>query len=304
LHTLLISTHTKLLLVHLEDDLKSANVKVLESGFRYYGIANSPYGLWVAKNTRDPESITQIVDVHTGDSLDFETPLKDVHQITYANDGLYICNTYYNSVVYKSLTTGVEDVFTIGGEFEQDYAHPNSLWLEGSYVYVMLHNKRWRRSEIARLQHSPRHGFDYGYRAELRYKLHHAACHNLRMDRAVLTYLASDDSIIMQINHLTGRPLRGVAGQKGGYLHGLATLGDVFVFGSNPLVSAEERYESRSGLGFMSRGDGGYLHMLDLTTTKGEVVTNINEIRVLSDDVFAPKEADPPTSHHDAPRPS
>lgn len=286
--TLLIATHNNLIAVRFEEGSDSITIAHLESGYRYYGIALTPHGrLYVAKNTRNVEDVTKIVDILTGEELEFEVPLKDVHQITYANNGLYITNTYNNGVVYKSLENGDEHTYTIGGVFENDYAHPNSLWVDGEYVYVLLHNQRFRASEIARLRHNPKEGFDIGFRSEIRYKIPHSCCHNIRFDRGLLTYVASEDSTLAQIDFLTGRSLRRLPLKEASYAKGMATKGSRLFVACNELVPHTKRYESNSWLWLYDDFKGiGERHEVELKLPNGEPVGNVNEIRIVPDNVL------------------
>lgn len=279
----LIATHTNLIGVSIDEDLSEMMVRHIAGGARYYGIAEFDDGeIWVVKNTRETEDITQIVNLRTDEVLQFETVLKDVHQMTRAygsRRGLYLTNTYYNSVVWKDLESGEEHIYTIGGEFEHDYAHPNSIWHDPPYVWVMLHNKLFRRSEICRLTHDPSSGFDVGYRRETRFCLPHGACHNLRFDRACMTYLASEQEAAVQINHLTGNVLRQFP-IASGYIKGMARIDDVrMLVGMNPNVPAKERYESDVELGVVDTRDGGLRSGFPLRLAEGEPAGNINEIR-------------------------
>ncbi len=264
---LLVATHSALLRVNInveeayEDMMYGAGLPkiesfiteaaVVEDTHRYYGIAvDNRKTIWITRNSKDYEYPSQICNLNTGETLDFDIPLKDVHQITYANGGLYITNTYYNSVVYKSLVTGEEHAHTLGGAFEFDYAHPNSLWINGPYVYVMLHNKRARDSEIARLIHCPQRGFmSAAYRGELRYKLGYQGCHNLRFDGPLLTYVASENSLLAQLNHITGQPIRALpVAEAGNFLKGLVTYKELAFCGMSPNAVTEERYKVPSSL--------------------------------------------------------
>ena len=282
---LLVSTHEHLLKVKLHASLEGADVFVYAGGARYYGIAQTPQGdVFVVKNTRNTEDPSRIIHLQSDEILPFETPIKDVHQISYANDGIYVCNTFYNSIVYKSLRTGVEHAHTFGGAFEHDFAHPNSVWIDGQEISVLLHNKRFRVSEIARVRHDPARGFDDGWRSELRYRLPHQACHNLRFDRALLRYLASEDARLVDIDHIAGRPLRSTP-LPPGYAKGMTLIDDrTMVVGLNPMVSARERYAARSSLGFVDLVDMGFKHGLKISLPGDVPAGNINDIRVIRGD--------------------
>lgn len=280
----LIATHNNLFRLALNHEERSGRVQLISRGARFYGTAATGEDIWVVKNTRNHEDIAQIVNLRDDSELDFETPLKDVHQISRSVDGrgLFICNTYYNSVVYKDLASGAEHSYTIGGAFEHDYAHPNSLWIDPPYVYVLLHNKRFRCSELCRLKHSRRSGFEVGYRCELRYKLPHAASHNIRFDGPILTYLASESGGAVQVNHLTGEMLRSFPSEAG-YLKGMATFGDgKLLVGANPHLPAAQRYDAPASVAVVDTFDAGFEYRLPIEMPDGEPPGNINEIRRLS----------------------
>lgn len=282
-HRFLVSTHNHLFQLAITADLEEGSIAPIASGARYYGIARTPSGeIYVVKNTRRTEDETKIVSAQTDEEIEFETPIKDVHQMSYGNGGLYLCNTYYNSVIFKSLRDGTEHSYTIGGVFEHDYAHPNSLWIDGIHIYVLLHNKRFRTSELCRIRHNPASGFDRGYRSEIRYKLPYQACHNIRFDGPLLTFLASENESVAQMNHLTGEMIREFP-NSAGYIKGMTTFGEnKLLVGMNPLVPTDERYVCDAAVGVIDTLDGGTERCFPLKMPNGEGVANINEIRRLS----------------------
>ncbi len=292
----LIGTHSNL--ISFQTDVESlldaekpedfvgtpTKIAIIESGSLYYGIAYDGEHVWVAKWLPNEEVI--IYDLLTKKVLPFEAPLKSVHQITYANGGLYICNTHYNGIVYKSLTTGEEHTYTLGGAFEHDYAHPNSLWVDGTRVYVLLHNKGFRASEIAALRHYTT-GFDTGFRSEIRYRLPTRDSHNIRFDRSLLTFNASVDSRVTQMDFLTGNVLRSIPLGSSDYLKGMATVGDMMLVGGTEKVPEYERYDSTSVVNIFDYRRTGYKGAVDLGP-----VGCVNEIRRVPDVLFADEPQD------------
>jgi hypothetical protein len=289
----LLATHSNLVLLDLNEDRTSGTVAHLSGGARFYGVAFDGKEVWVVKNTREHEDISTIEGLFSGRRIVFEAPLKDVHQITYANGGLYVCNTYYNGVVFKDLERGVEHVYTIGGPFEHDYEHPNSIWVDGPYVWVLCHNKRFRRSEVVRLRHHRNLGFDNGYLSEVRLRLPFSACHNLRFDGSLLTYIASESDRIAQIDALTGTPARGIP-IPSGYAKGMALVDSrTAIFGLNPNVPVSLRYDADVAIGFVDLVDMGFRGGFDLRLPTDEPLGNINEIRRLPRRIFGLESKDP-----------
>ncbi len=188
--------------------------------------------------------------------------------------------------MYKNLTTGVEHAYTIGGPFEQDYAHPNSLWIDGRYVWVMLHNKRQRVTEIARLIHGEK-GFFRGWQSEIRYRLGDNACHNFRFDRALMHYNSSEDAQVVKFDHIMGIPRGATQFEKGLYIKGMTTnaTGKLLVVGLNPWATTEERYSTSGQISFIDWTRGAKHVEVPLELPEGNAA-NINEIRRVPPSLF------------------
>jgi hypothetical protein len=282
-----VATHSFLCRFTLDDRWQIDDFRLLNRG-HHYGIAldQRRERLYAKVNDRELDALT---DEYTLE-FDLENPddplgrhtlrgwLNDVHQTAWANDGFYVANTAYNSVVYQSPETGAFDEYFFE-DVRHDKNHVNSVFPWGSKVFVVLHNGGTDLdSEIAQLAHEPGEGF----RLERRLRLWHGGCHNVYIDPPHLLYNASNEGCFAVVN-LADQCLEEVLDFPG-HTKGMAVTPEHVIIGYSDQAERHERPTSNGQLSVIERDGWQRVTDIDLNVDAlPHSIGNVNEVRRLDE---------------------
>jgi hypothetical protein len=282
-----VATHSFLCRFTLDDRWQIEDFQLLNRG-HHYGIALDERRdrLYAKVNDRNLDALTDEYALEFGLSTP-EQPmerhalrgwLNDVHQTAWANGGLYVANTAYNSIVYQSPETGAFDEYFFDG-VRHDKNHVNSVFPWGSRVFVLLHNGGTdRKSEIAQLAHEPGDGF----RLEHRLRLWHGGCHNIYIDPPYLLYNASNQGRFAVVD-LANERLEEVRNFPG-HTKGMVVTPEHVVIGYSDQAERHERPTSDGQLSVIDRDGWQWVTDIDLNVDAlPHSIGNVNEVRRLDD---------------------
>ncbi|NUQ36316.1 MAG: hypothetical protein HUU23_00660 [Caldilineales bacterium] len=274
-----VSTHSRLLRIDLDAHWRITDMAVLADG-PHYGIALAPQplpGIIAKSNTCDLTAYDLSQDANRAQMPVPHTNNDHIHQIAFARDGLYIANTFYNSLTYQTLDGSIRHEYAFNGH-RTDINHVNSVYPCGDLVLVLLHN-RSQPSQIAVLEHDLARGFA----AREMIRLPHNGCHNVFVDQRYLYYCASG------VGHFVVVDLRKKQIKLdlpfAGHTKGLSVTEDHIVFGLSEHAKREARLTSRGQLVVVDRCRLAICSMIDLN--EQGAVGNVNEIRCLSEPELA-----------------
>lgn len=270
----LVSTHAYLFLYDF-DEYWRIKARTTINTDHHYGIAlisDDPLH-FVAKSHK-----SQLTEyrMSSGDIIDSDVFLhKDndhVHQLTYANDGIYVANTFYNSVTYQTLDGSVRQEYHFYNS-NTDTNHVNSVFPCGDLVLVMLHNHK-QKSQVWVLEHDLRRGFTP------RHVIHlpDPSCHNVFVDDRHLYYCASGSRRFIVVDYRKQRIVQDILAS--GHTKGLSVTDNHLVIGVSEHAEREARRSSRGQLLVLDRRRFGIVAMIDLNDEGN--VGNVNEIRSVS----------------------
>jgi hypothetical protein len=200
----------------------------------------------------------------------------DIHQISYANGGLYIVNTRRNSVIFQNMQGEARHEFFIEN-IADDRNHVNSVYPCGDQLLVILHNKGHRESQLALLTHDITKGFVL----ERTLSLWHFACHNVFLDGSTLLYNASPVQSLVKVDLERKR----VAGKVSfaGHSKGLSVTEDNLVVGLSEDTFRDRRSISKGKLAIIDRPSFSIRSTVDLNfPSLPHPIGNVNEVRCLS----------------------
>jgi hypothetical protein len=300
-----VTTHSFLAVVEVDSAWQLIGYKVLDTGY-HYGVAvieeeseSSPErseGQFIVY--RGGESVSEQNDARLmryrqiGNSFEavgsipFAGEAGDVHQIAYANGGLYIANTKYNTLLFQSLEGDKRQEYVFEN-VRTDVNHINSVYPCGGQVYVVLHNQRRRQSELALLQHD----FSNGLTLRQRLSLWHENCHNVFFDESYLYYNASLAKRLVVVDLERERVSKklsfaGIASDmpdNSGHVKGISATKDHLVVGVSEHTTRDKRPTSKGYLAIVNRHSLSTLAVIDLNLPDlPHPIGNINEVRCLS----------------------
>lgn len=192
-----------------------------------------------------------------------------IHQMTYANDGIYVANTFYNSVTYQTLDGSVRQEYHFYNS-NTDTNHVNSVFPCGDLVLVMLHNHK-RKSEVHILEHDLRRGFTPRHMI----RLPDPSCHNVFVDDRHLYYCASGSRRFIVVDYRKRKIVKDILAS--GHTKGLSVTDNHLVIGVSDHAEREARRSSRGQLLVLDRRKFAIVAMVDLNDEGN--VGNVNEIR-------------------------
>jgi hypothetical protein len=270
----LVSTHSRLLSLDLDENWQINDIKVINDG-HHYGIAlvsGNPLRIVTKHNTSDLTIYRLEDNKFIVEQKFFHINNDQIHQIAYGHNGIYIANTFYNSVTYQSFDGKTRHEYSFYGH-NTDINHVNSVFPCGELVLVLLHNRN-QLSEIFVLQHDLHKGF---WPKEV-IRLAHTGCHNIFVDEKHIYYCASGDGRFVVVD----RKKRRIAKELHfvGHTKGLSVTDDFIVFGVSDHAQREARLTSRGRLVVLERRRFAIVTMVDLNGQGN--VGNVNEIRCLS----------------------
>lgn len=278
-HDYVVATHSFLVHVTLDDDHDIVDHRLLHGTGHHYGIGLEPdgTGTFLAKH-RSTELMRFRADepYDRMETIPFPGRFKAVHQIAVHNGGVYLANSHYNSLVYRTLDGSVQHEYVFNG-IDEDVNHVNSVFPCGDQVFALLNNRGKRPSEVAVLHHG-----DDGFTLTGLMMLWHTGCHNILLHDGILYYNASAAGRVVAVDLDRQRIIREV--EFPGHTKGMSLRGDELVIGYSDVAAREARRTSRGHLAVLRAGD--------LEVIRGEVdlnlpslphpIGNVNEVRCLS----------------------
>lgn len=270
----LVATHAYLFLYDFDEywrikDRKTINVD------HHYGIAlisEDPLH-FVAKSHKSELTEYNMNGREMKDSGVFLHKDNDhIHQMTYANDGIYVANTFYNSVTYQTLDGSVRQEYHFYNS-NTDTNHVNSVFPCGELVLVMLHNHK-RKSQIFVMEHDLSRGF------APRHVIHlpDPSCHNVFVDDRHLYYCASGSRRFIVVDYRKRKIVKDILAI--GHTKGLSVTDNHVLIGVSDHAEREARRTSRGQVLVLDRRKFAVAAMIDLNGEGN--VGNVNEIRSIS----------------------
>jgi hypothetical protein len=271
---LVVGTSSCLIDLELDDRLRVTRETVVGRG-HHYGIALLPgpgnvllckHNSGMDRYRAQGDAPLQRVDRRRSDG-----GVNKVHQIAYADGGVYLADTEHNSLVFQTTDGRCSKLHLHGHALDVD--HINSVFPCASGVLTMLHNWYDRPSEVVLVEHGP----DGGLRATAAICLPDRGCHNVFVDGRRLLYNASEAGTVVALDLVDREVERTVA--LGGHTKGLAATADHLIVGCSPHVKGKQRFTSKGGLVVLDRRSLAVLTRVELGRTCP--VGNVNEVRAL-----------------------
>lgn len=297
-----VSTHSYLLLATVDDNLSATDYQIVNRGY-HFGLSVQPAG-----EGKELCAYYGGVNVHeqtdrklnryrygsnaaltaTG-SQALGADWHDVHQLAFAEDGLYVTNTGRNQICYLDANGSVKHRYTFGG-VNQDINHVNSVFLTGERrLLALLHNKARKESEIAVMRYDPQTGFAI----ENTKSLWHIGCHNLYTDGRYLIYNASQAHRIVVADLKTSRIAHEIA-FEGWHSKGMSVTENHIVVGLSEHTVRDRRAFAESRLAFIDRQRFDVVGVVDVQLNDAQTTAgNINDVRCLSHAEYAQASAVP-----------
>ena len=282
----IVATHSVLAEVKTNKFWNIDHLKVLANG-HHYGIAIPPSnGMEFITMVREGNLVTIYKKADSESECLYKESVRyacngeyeDIHQIAYYDNGIYIANTGFNSVVYYSFYTLSPERFFLNG-FQQDVNHVNSVYPCGSnLLLVMLNNRGAKPSEVALIKRNPGTGFE----VQKHFSLPDKECHNIFVDEKFLVYNASKDGDFVVINLNSGDEIRRI--HFPGYAKGLSVTQAYFITGYSEIALREDRNDSQGYLSIINRKTLEVENCINLSHSQfNQHIGNVNEVRCLSE---------------------
>jgi hypothetical protein len=282
-----IATHSLLLVAELSDTWELCDLTVLERGYHYgmalkTGPSGEPQLLVYRGGKSDAEQDEMELRIYDRADLRLlsSRPLDDsfgaVHQIAWANQGLYVANTKKNRLDYLAEGWDSRSSYTFGG-VEGDIHHVNSVFPCGPDLLTVLHNRHQRESELAILRHQP----DAGLTLHRKLPLWDVCCHNIFVDGRYLLYNASTARRLVVADLAASRVLHRI-GFGGHHTKALAVTPSHILVGLSEHTVRRRRRFSEGFLAVLDRQSFKTTAVIDLNRERlPQPLGNINEIRCL-----------------------
>jgi hypothetical protein len=281
---LMVSTHSFLLNIHLDDNLEVTSVDPIATG-HHYGICQSDENKFDSFQTmtRAENAITTYTPEGEGFSTTYRKPpheFDDLHQVSRQADGIYITSTGFNTINYLSddenmLSWVIDDI-------TDDINHVNSVFPFGSNkALFLLHNRAKRDSEVIAIQRT-----SDSLEPFARFPIWDTCCHNLYVDNHRMCYNSSGggDFVVVNLDNQSVEKRMHFPG----HTKGLAVTKDYFVIGYSEHVQREKRLTSRGMLVLIDRKSLTVKKVIDPNAGNlPHPVGNINEIRCISEPDFS-----------------
>lgn len=277
-----IATHSFLLVITLDKDWTVKEYKVLNTGHHYgIGLCNQGKGKLICDfGGKDlivfekDEPFSLLGSISTGGQH------GKVHQVCYANDGIYLANTEYNSIIYQSLVDkSFHEYFFDSVRYDRN--HINSVFPDKQRIVVLLHN-HFAPSEVAVLRHDRTEGFQF----QKRISLWHSGCHNIYLDDHRLMYNASAKGLFVTVD-LPKRKIERIL-RFPGHTKGLCIIDKHILIGFSDHAVREARTTSRGHLAVIDKESLDIVKTVDVNFPDlPHPVGNVNEIRCLTETDYA-----------------
>jgi hypothetical protein len=296
----IVATHSFLILVDFEDDWTVRNYKILNQGY-HFGIAllennSGKSHKWDGAMSfkegpgfiayRGGSNVHEQTDMalwtyNANGEFVCSNPLSndwgDIHQLSFANNGLYLTNTKFNRLVYQSAESEIIQEFIFHG-LDYDRNHLNSVFPCGDQIFVILHNRAYSESELVILNHNATTGFEI----EKVLSLWNVGCHNVFIDDSVLYYNASQAHEFIIVDLIKDRVLRRIP-FTGWHSKGMSVTDRHIVVGLSEHAFRDKRSTAEGKIAVVDRETFSLSKIIDLNFEDlPHPIGNINEIRCLS----------------------
>jgi hypothetical protein len=275
-----------LLRVHVSEDWTVADIETLGRGY-HYGTAiiqpsedNVPNIIVYRGGESATNQTNQQLLAYGGtdttivDGITLDESWGDVHQVACVADGLYLANTRHNAVTYYNWESGHREDLVIGG-VHTDRHHVNSVFPTSAGIFVLLHNRGRRESEVLLARHEVAVGFEVVWAKSLWDQM----AHNIYVDDRYLVYNASLARSLVVVQHATRSRVH--RRRFEGHTKGLAVTSSHYVVGHSDIAPRHDRGNSSSSLLAVNRNTLEIEAQVALQV-EGLPVGNINEVRYLS----------------------
>ncbi len=272
---LAVATHSRLLVVELDDSWRVSNLRTLARG-HHYGLGLRHADGWLVSKHNDRELTYYHLDgdQQAGFVEAIGGKAHYIHQIACVESGIYVTNTGYNSIVFRSHDGALWDEHFIDHQ-RTDVNHINSVFPCGDRLLVLLHNRGVRPSQVLLMQHTPGRGFV----RERTMSVAHMGCHNIFYDGRTLYYNASSVGKFLGVSAERNRIVHDLAFP--GHAKGLSVTQRHLIVGYSDHTTRDLRHTSRGHLAVLDRADLSVKATVDLNVHGP--VGNVNEIRCLSE---------------------
>ncbi len=291
-----IATHSHLVIVDFDPNWRIQDYQLLSTGY-HFGLALQTVGDALhlvayrggAGVYQQTEQQLRTYRVGRPCELVSVQPLQenwgDVHQIAWANGGIYSANTQFNQVVYQNAQLTQTYAFE---NQHQDWNHLNSVYPCGRQVFVMLHNRGRMESQLAVLEHEA-----VGFRLQQQISLWDRGCHNLFVSDPDLYYNASHTHSVVLADARRNRIIHRLT-FEGWHTKGMSVTPEVIVAGLSEYTLRDRRAFSRCQLAVIERSSGSVRQVVDLSLPDyAQNLGNINELRSLSGDELGQARPEP-----------
>lgn len=277
--TYLIATHSQLFAVTFDEHWRVVQCRSIAPG-HHYGIAFLTTDTLDAVLVKQGDRHFRVLDrqtlVDVADPIPFLGETGAIHQLSYANDGLYFANTDFNNIVYQTLDGRNYHSYHFEGR-SIDHNHINSVFPCGHQIFALLHNKGRTLTELAILDHHPDTGFTY--RQSISIWDH--GCHNVFLENKRLYYNASSNGQFV-VADLERQEIL-IRRSYPGHTKGLSVNDKHIVIGFSEHAERSTRANTRGYLAVINQQTLKEIDIVDLEELDlPHPIGNINEIRCVS----------------------
>jgi len=296
-----ITTHSFLALVNFSEDWELEDYQILSKGY-HFGISiqkklprenedlmstefdqsTDNFLVYRGGQSGVEQNEMSLVTFKTNGEIISNVPISgnlgDIHQLAYANGGIYIANTKFNRLTFQSLDSSFCQEYAFYG-LDYDRNHVNSVFPCGDQVFVILHNLAYSESELAILRHDHTKGFELNHVLSL----WNVGCHNVFIDGKYLFYNASQKHHLVVVDLKKDRIVKRIP-FKGWHTKGISATDKYIVVGLSEHTFRDRRLEAQGKLAVMDKNSLSIIKIVDLNFSElPHPIGNINEIRCLSE---------------------
>lgn len=278
--TYIIATHSFLVRVDFDATWQIQHFTVLDTEHHYGTTFHNGQLLTVKRNDNqiDAPVLNRYHSAEQGarfSSVSIAGHMNDVHQIAYANDGIYFANSGCNSLVYESIDGTVRHEYHIDNE-TTDINHINSVFPCGTQIFGLLHNRYQQDSELVIFEHDLAHGIELKHRM----RLWHRGIHNVYVDNKYLYYNASSNGKLIVVDLASEQIVKSC--EFPGHAKGLSVTPHHIVVGYAGHATRQERFTTKGYLAVLDPQSFATVATVDLNhPTLPQAIGNVNEVRAL-----------------------
>ena len=287
----IVSSHSFLVVIDFDSEWNIKNDFLLSKG-SHYGIAllnenslsekPSHFIVYRGGDSNQHQDANELLKYENTDKVNFIEKIRlaegfgDVHQLAYANGGIYLSNTKYNSLVFQGDHNQVCHEYLFN-HVSYDLNHLNSIYPCGNQLLVMLHNRGKKESELGILEHN----LAMGLSLKKVLSLWNFSSHNVFVDGKYLFYNGSNVGEFVVVDLKEEQIVKKIT--LAGHTKGMSVTKDFVVIGLSEHTFRDKRDTSRGQLAVIDRHSLSLISMVDLNLSSlPHPVGNINEVRCLS----------------------